>query len=158
MKEINVKSWEDFEAELKVLLDYRSNLKKKSDLSVSELLFRGQSDSTKKLETTLDRYVDCKISLDRYYRIIFRAKPQIETFTKNEWNLPSLNDYVKKIKDPGMSTVEKLNKDEYEYMAYIRHHGFPSPLLDWTYSPYLAAYFAINILLKMLRTFPSMHI
>ena len=31
-----------------------------------------------------------------------------------------------------------------DYMAYLRHYGFPSPLLDWTSSPYIAAFFAYN--------------
>lgn len=34
------------------------------------------------------------------------------------------------------------DRPAHAYMAYLRHHGFPSPLFDWSRSPYVAAYFA----------------
>ena len=34
--------------------------------------------------------------------------------------------------------------EHFEYVAYLRHHRFPSPLLDWSRSPYVAAFFAFR--------------
>jgi hypothetical protein len=52
------------------------------------------------------------------------------------FDLPELGDLEIPIRDiPHRLPIQ-------EQMAMLRHHGAPSPLLDWSYSPYVAAYFA----------------
>ena len=143
MKEISLKAWEEFEEHVSRLASERSGRKNATDLYISEYLFRGQSNSTWPLTTTLERFTDRLLTLEEYYRALFRTKPQVETFTGATWeSIPTISDYVKEIGNEGLLPPGKF--PAYEYFVYLRHYGFPSPLLDWTRSPYVAAYFAFR--------------
>jgi hypothetical protein len=137
MKVCNLSSWEEFEKAATVLLTTSHKPKH------STLLFRGQSDSCWRLETTLERYEPGSLKVKDYYQTIYRAKHQFETFTQQRWEIPTPSDF----EDSLMKSQEYFGQWDvrpYVYMIYLRHHGFPSPLLDWSASPYVAAFFAFN--------------
>lgn len=136
MEKIELDSWSDFEREIdKNFLRQIENM----DMALP-FYFRGQADATWRLETTLERYVGPNRRVDRYYDIITRIQSEIETFTDRNWDLPSSQDYINSPKP-----VSFLKNDAIiSYMQYLRHFGYPSPLLDWTRSPFVAAYFALK--------------
>lgn len=79
-----------------------------------------------------------------YHRSILAIRDQIEAHTGQRFRCPSYQ-FVRSLawdSDAGLRLM--ANFPGYEYMAYLRHHGFPSPLLDWSKSPYIAAYFAFS--------------
>ncbi|MBI5428243.1 MAG: FRG domain-containing protein [Nitrospinae bacterium] len=113
---------------------------------VAPLLFRGLPNSCWKLKTTLERSGKEGMPFKDYYRRISVMKPEIETFTGSQWLIPQYHE-IEELLNKGDSFSLALTsgpRPAYEYMAYLRHHGFSSPLLDWTRSPYVAAYFAFS--------------
>ncbi len=138
MHKVDLDTWADFERELEQLEIKRCELvAEPSTTHVSNLLFRGQSDASWHLTTTLEREVGDDTPLADYISVIQRIRAEVETFTKRSWNLPDDTADLLERKLPLPSPIAA-----YEYMAYLRHNRFPSPLLDWTQSPYIAAFFA----------------
>src|SRR5438067_8314602 len=133
MEERNVDSWNEFERELIAL---RQQRQANQSLLDSSLLFRGQENSGWLLETTLDRKQERMLFKD-YYRIIDRIRPQIETLADSKWPIPKYPVVENWVADYDTFSIKIWSGrcPGYAYMAYLRHHGFPSPLLDWTRSP-----------------------
>jgi len=147
MREVLVKSWEEFEQKIEALKAEWSRIRQRTPLRVSDLLFRGHSDAEWLLYTTLERYLGkSSFSMFNYYRTIHAAKHRVEAFTDKQWHIPSVKKYSEWLKD--YDPFETGRFLAYDFMAYLRHHGYPSPLLDWTTSPFVAAFFAFRDLLS----------
>jgi len=149
MLEIDLDSWEAFEERLQTLRKERIQQKWSANF-----LYRGQGNSTRELQTTLERNGKKVLSLREYHHLIFVVKPQIESFTGTNWNiLPYPNGIDKWLNEndnliPNAFGWSTEFQDTYSFMAYLRHYSFPSPFLDWSSSPYVAAYFAFRDVLQ----------
>jgi hypothetical protein len=139
VKEIH--SWNEFVEAIEYLNGQREDYISKTPATVSEFIFRGQSDLRWKLETTLERFVRAGISLLQYYDFVSVIKSKIESITDNQWIIPSRDKYTEWCTKQDSRPLWSFPGAD--YFAYLRHHGFPSPLLDWTRSPFIAAYFAM---------------
>ncbi|HIJ70328.1 MAG TPA: FRG domain-containing protein [Planctomycetes bacterium] len=132
MEERTLKSWEEFEQALAEIDNETKRLQGQASSNVSYPLFRGVGDSKYHLESTLDR-IKKEMKLSGYITKVKIAREYVATCIGTKWDLN------KKI-----FCEKDLELPAYEFMAYLRHNGFPSPLTDWTKSPYIAAFFAFR--------------
>jgi hypothetical protein len=131
--------WEDFQVWLRKLREER--LPQVS----ANLLFRGHGDSNWKLETTLERSGWSLASLREYYLLTLRIAPTVATFA--DAKTPDYDQGILEkfsIKESILEVNPFYDLPSYQFMTYLRHHGFPSPLLDWSESPYVASFFAFR--------------
>jgi len=83
----------------------------------SDYVFRGLSNLKYKLETTLIRLGESNYKLERHIIRNFIKYARVENSQNyNTWN----------------------------WLALAQHHGLPTRLLDWTYSPFVAMHFATS--------------
>jgi len=94
-----------------------------SKLSKKKNLFRGQQEPWK-LKTSFHR--KSRYNLSRFINIDI---PQLHR------NLCARTTHVFNLYIPDENGA---------FFNLVQHHGYPTPLLDWTYSPYVAAFFAFR--------------
>lgn len=111
-------NWKDLRSEL---LTYASCARDRRE----QLLFRGHADSNWLLQSTLDR--SRSFASDQEREKFMQAL--LEEFRRETIRLRG-------------EPAELPMGDAFDLLA--RHHGLPSPLLDWSASPYVAAYFAFE--------------
>ena len=127
---------------IETISDYRQEvLKIKSELGAGrELLFRGQSNHSWEIRSSLERHGIETIACEKYYSLIDRYKPLINPIIENRYERKSTRSgYPFDFKDYQEGSWEL---PEMEYLAYLRHHGFPTPLIDLSMSSFIALYFA----------------
>jgi FRG domain len=133
--EHQVESWEQFQK-------YAADLEDPTRKQWDEVWFRGQSDANWPLSTTLERRSTKTRAVADYLNLIGEIKPAIETFTGGQFLMPGRFELEQTCRQ--YDVFDQQLRECATYMAHLRHGGFPSPLLDWTRSPYVAAYFAFH--------------
>ena len=119
IEEIHFNAWEEFKA------NFNQYLFPNEPFRRGKYLFRGHSDPRWKLSSTFDRMFEKQPKLTRLQIAdelldLFKRSLEGEDIPSQVWENDSL------------------------LLALGQHYGLPTRLLDWTESPYIAAFFAYN--------------
>jgi hypothetical protein len=88
--------------------------------------FRGQGDARWELQSSLSRHIEVS-------KVFHEAWAGQETRIRRIFERKS-----------HLFTIDAPQGDELEWLALMQHHGAPTRLLDFTWSPHVAAFFALE--------------
>jgi hypothetical protein len=141
----HLKSWAKFKPEIdKIRRTYEYSIgNDQTHKQKNTILFRGQASAKWPLQTTLERNTNRIFTFGQYLLVATQIVNELESYLgiKLDVNYESLRE--EKVEKSDDLFGIHLPLKYYEYLVYLRHHGYPSPLLDWSESPYIAAYFAM---------------
>lgn len=143
MEQKDLNSWKEFKEFLEKIKEETQELNADPHRGgmVTEPLYRGQSNHKWHLESTLERKRK-NTTLYEYLTILEGIKSKVERITEKTWpTFSNINNC--QLQSIYHFTID-LPKDTLGYTTFVRQHGFPSPLLDWTSCPYIASYFAFE--------------
>jgi len=111
-----IESWDSFKEFI------NTSIKNKKDY-----YYRGQLDPNWKLQTSFHRYTEkMDTNISEYIDIVL---PELQ------YHLTAQDNELIDLKD---------EKEFGAFLGKLQHHGFPTPLLDWSLSPYIATHFALR--------------
>jgi hypothetical protein len=143
VKEFTIVDSQEFEKQIAGLRTQLDDQRRNKRAPPLNLLFRGHHCAKWRLDTTLERYPLGHSDLRSYLDHVGRILPEIKRLRKSTF--PTPDDYAKAVDFACQHLVlQEALKPVYEYLVYLRHHGYPSPFLDWTQSPDVALFFAFQ--------------
>ncbi len=126
-RDVRVSSWDEFEQAVRRQRDYGHGPNR-------GFAFRGQPNVMWKLEPTLAR-------LMAEYRALARRAPNS---TASYFLKAQLQQFKTKAHLSVNLTDLVVNSSATDWLVLARHYGMASPLLDWSFSPYVAAWLAVD--------------
>lgn len=108
------------------------------------IFYRGQAKSNWRLETTLERFSKKSWTIRNYCELVIDCITQIESFEDYTAGAPEISEIRQELDENFDQVLVHIPNTISFYWTYLRHYGFPSPLLDWSTSPYIAAFFAFS--------------